>query len=437
MLNIPPHDYDVEKSILWKLILHDEYFFDLELKDYDFYWTENKIIFQNILEIRKSWKKIDLISLKENLERNNLLEKIWWISTLLELTEYLDYSSDFFTYQEILKEKSRLRKILKLTQIIQKNIWEEKSSSDILQDFYKILPKIERDISEAQSMADVYENTFEYLEKIKNTELVWISYWKQFEFLDLLTGWIQPGNIIRIWGWSNVWKTWLLLNFLLEVVEKDWNVTFFSLENSENFTLKNIYWLKKWVNSLPEYIKKNKVDFSSEANYFFWKENFYIDTKSRTLWDIFRKTLKNKSKIIFIDYIQLVRTEWSTKNDRLTQYAFEIQEFAKKNWITVFDLSQLSNEANRWWSEWVASTEFYWASELKSSCDVWIHIFENKEKMKLKQQCIVWWDNRDYFRNFVKVKISKNRLWAWVWRVEDFIIDFSKWGKFLLEDNNF
>ena len=437
MLNIPPHDYDVEKSILWKLILHDEYFSDLELKDYDFYWTENKIIFQNILEIRKSWKKIDLISLKENLERNNLLEKIWWISTLLELTEYLDYSSDFFTYQEILKEKSRLRKILKLTQIIQKNIWEEKSSSDILQDFYKILPKIERELSEVQTMADVYENTFEYLEKIKNTELVWISYWKQFEFLDLLTGWIQPWNIIRIWGWSNVWKTWLLLNFLLEVVEKDWNVTFFSLENSENFTLKNIYWLKKWVNSLPEYIKKNKVDFNTESNYFFWKENFYIDTKSRTLWDIFRKTLKNKSKIIFIDYIQLVRTEWKTKNDRLTEYAFAIQEFAQKNKITVFDLSQLSNESNRWWVDGYASTEFYGASELKSSCDVWIHIFENKEKMKLKQQCIIWGDNRDYFKNFVKIKITKNRLWAWVWRVEDFIIDFSKWGKFLLEDNNF
>ena len=437
MLNIPPHDYDVEKSILWKLILHDEYFSDLELKDYDFYWTENKIIFQNILEIRKSWKKIDLISLKENLERNNLLEKIWWISTLLELTEYLDYSSDFFTYQEILKEKSRLRKILKLTQIIQKNIWEEKSSSDILQDFYKILPKIERELSEVQTMADVYENTFEYLEKIKNTELVWISYWKQFEFLDLLTGWIQPWNIIRIWGWSNVWKTWLLLNFLLEVVEKDWNVTFFSLENSENFTLKNIYWLKKWVNSLPEYIKKNKVDFNPEANYFFWKENFYIDTKSRTLWDIFRKTLKNKSKIIFIDYIQLVRTEWKTKNDRLTEYAFAIQEFAQKNKITVFDLSQLSNESNRWWVDGYASTEFYGASELKSSCDVWIHIFENKEKMKLNQQCIIWGDNRDYFKNFVKIKITKNRLWAWVWRVEDFIIDFSKWGKFLLEDNNF
>ena len=57
--------------------------------------------------------------------------------------------------------------------------------------------------------------------------------------------------------------------------------------------------------------------------------------------------------------------------------------------------------------------------------------------MKLKQQCIIWGDNRDYFKNFVKIKITKNRLWAWVWRVEDFIIDFSKWGKFLLEDNNF
>lgn len=432
----PPYDLQVEKAILWEMLVFPENFVNTELEEYDFYNEDNKIIFKNILEIKRAWKQVDLVSLKENLEKNKVLEKIWWMSFLVSLTDFLDFSSNSETYEKILKEKSRLRKILSLTNILQKNIFEEKWSSEIVSEMYKFLSKIEKSFWEKKEMVEVYDETNDYIEKIKNTELVGISYWEEFKFLDEFTGWIQPWNIIRIGWWSNVWKTWLLLNFLLEVVEKDWNVTFFSLENSANFTMKNIFWLKKWVNSLPESIKKHNINFEEEVLHFIEKENFYLDTESRSLEEIFRKTLKNNSKFIFIDYLQLVKIEGNSKNDKLTKYAFEVQEFAQKNGITVFDLSQLSNEANRWWAEWYASTEFYWASELKASCDVWIHIFSDSDKMKLREQCMLAWDYRDYFKNFVKIKISKNRLWAWVWSIKDFFIDFSKWWKFFNWENN-
>ncbi|PZM86414.1 hypothetical protein DLH72_01030 [Candidatus Gracilibacteria bacterium] len=437
MLQAPPYDLQVEQALLGQLLVFPEYFADLELTEYDFYNENLKIIFKNILEVKRSGKEVDLVSLKENLEKNKIFEKIGGITFLSSLTDYLDFSGNFQTYQEILKEKSRLRKLLTLTNILQKDIGEEKQSTEIVSELYKFLPKIEKEFGEKKEMAEIYEEAYEYVENIKNTELVGISYGKEFKFLDEFTGGIQPGNIIRIGGGSNVGKTWLLLNFLLEVVEKDGNVTFFSLENSSNFTLKNIFGLKKGVNSLPEAIKKNKTNFSEEGVYFFEKNNFFLDTESRKLEDIFRKTLKNKSKFIFIDYLQLVRVEGNSKNERLTEYAFKIQEFAQKNKITVFDLSQLSNEANRGGAEGQASTEFYGASELKASCDVGIHIFSDSDKMKLREQCLVAGDNRDYFKNFVKIKISKNRLGAGVGIVKNFFIDFSKGGKFLNGENNF
>lgn len=438
MLKVPPHSRESEMSVLWALLIDSDYLLPVMniLKDFDFYENENSIIFAVMKKIFLENKKVDLITVKERLEKEKNLEKIGWITYLAELTEIVPTTANTLEYAEIIKEKSRLRKILKLSHILQTELFEEKKSTKIISEIYKFLPKIEKDFSENKKMTDIYEETYEYLENIKNTELVGISYWKEFKFLDEFTGWIQPWNIIRIWGWSNVWKTWLLLNFLLEVVEADGNVTFFSLENSANFTMKNIFWLKKWVNSLPENIKKHKIDFTSEALYFVEKENFYLDTESRSLEEIFRKTLKNKSKFIFIDYLQLVNVEWNSKNEKLTKYAFAIQEFAQKNGIVVFDLSQLSNEANRWWAEWYASTEFYGASELKASCDVWIHIFADNDKMKLREQCMLAWDYRDYFKNFVKIKISKNRLWAGVWSIKDFFIDFSKWWKFFNSENN-
>lgn len=436
---IPPHSIEAEQSVLWSILFDSGWLIEIidTLKKSDFYSESNATIYEVIMDLYRVWRPIDLITLKEELEKRKLLVAVWWISYLTELTSIVPYSVNIAEYTYIVKEKSGLRKILLLTQIIQKQISEEKDISGIIWDIHSTITKIEENIFDDETMADVYERTLDYIENIKKQELVGISYWKEFKFLDIFTGWIQPGNIIRIWGGSNVWKTWLMLNFLLEIIEHDEAVTFFSLENSDSFTMKNIFWLKKWTNSLPEAIKKNNSKFDEQAEYFFNKPNFFLDTKVRSLQEIFRKTLKNKSKYIFIDYIQLVRTEWKTKNDRLTEYAFAIQEFAQKNKITVFDLSQLSNESNRWWVDGYASTEFYGASELKSSCDVWIHIFENKDKMEMKRQCIESWDNRDYFKNFVKIKITKNRLWAWVGTIKNFYIDFSKWGIFLWEENNF
>lgn len=429
-LYIQPHNIEAEQSFLWSLLISPEYFSEIEINSSDFYDNINKIIFTALEIIKKEWMKIDLISVKNHLEKQKLLHKVWWISYLTDLYEIVPTTTNIKEYEKIIKEKSKLRRVLQLMNRINSEIYNENKSSEIINNIYSEIQKIEEDTDKKEDMAELYEETLEYIENIKSKELVGISYGKEFNYLDLFTGWIQPWNIIRIWWWSNIWKTWLLYNFLLELVEKDDRITFFSLENAGRFTMKNICWLKKWVNSLPQNIKNKNIDFTDELAYFFNKENFVLDTESRKLSDIFRKTLKNKSKYIFIDYLQLVQVDWAkTKNDRLTEYAFQIQEFAQKNGITIFDLSQLSNESNRGWVDSQASTEFYWASELKSATDVWIHIFENKTKMELKKQSIEAWETTDFNKNYIHIKISKNRLWAGVGTIHNHIIDFSKWWK--------
>jgi hypothetical protein len=60
---------------------------------------------------------------------------------------------------------------------------------------------------------------------------------------------------------------------------------------------------------LPKNIKKENIDFTKEIEYLHQKRNFYLDDSTDKLEDIFRVTLRNKSKYIFIDYIQLVEVE--------------------------------------------------------------------------------------------------------------------------------
>jgi hypothetical protein len=61
------------------------------------------------------------------------------------------------------------------------------------------------------------------------------------------------------------------------------------------------------VNSLPANIKKHNIEFDEELLWFSKKKNFRIDKKTRKLDEIFRVALRNKSKYIFIDYIQKVK----------------------------------------------------------------------------------------------------------------------------------
>lgn len=430
----PPNDIESEQAVLWCIIIDKDCIMELELIPDDFYDYKNKIIFESIQSVYRNWIPVDLITLKDNLEKDWNLEKVWWILYISELTEIVPTTSNFCSYQKIVKEKSWLREILRINNAVAKALADEASSEKIIGRLYSSLRLLENN-TKTIDMPTIYENTLEYIEDIKKSDMVWLSFGKEFKFLDMITWWIRMWKVIRIWWWSNVWKTWLLYNFLINVLEFDDHITFFSLENDAEFTMKNLYWFKKWVNSLDKKIKDNDIDFVDEATWFYEKPNFYLDEDATSLNDIFRRTLKNKSKYIFIDYMQLVEVdEWASPLEKLKEYWKQIQRFAKKNWVTVFDLSQLSNDVVAWWVDWPNSTNFEWWAPLKNSCDVWIHLYSNTSKMKAKEVAVSFWDTTDFYKNYLQLKVSKNRLWPWAGTIKDYIINFTEWWKYVIDN---
>jgi hypothetical protein len=72
---------------------------------------------------------------------------------------------------------------------------------------------------------------------------------------------------------------------------------------------------------------------------------------------------------------------------------------------------------------------------MKSSTDFWINIFENKTKMETKEMNVTRWDTTDFYKNYVTLKIAKNRLWPWAGSKIDYIIDFNAGGKYIVDKN--
>ena len=115
MLKVPPHSIEAEQSVLWSILIDKDWLIVIwdMLKETDFYSEANSKIYEVIMELYKANKAIDLITVKEKLDDKNLLDKIWWISYLTDLTEIVPTTANIFEYASIVKNKSVLRNLLK------------------------------------------------------------------------------------------------------------------------------------------------------------------------------------------------------------------------------------------------------------------------------------------------------------------------------------
>ena len=420
---------NIEKALIGCILIDELILEEIELNPFHFLDPVANFLFTSILELKKEKWKVDLLLFKEKIKWNRY--KISDLD-LLEIVENTVNSINFSLYQNDIKEnykKQNLKNILVKNQL-EINNWLNIDS--IIWNIYNQLSWLDIENKE-KTLYDLLAETEDYIDEIKSKELIWFSFWKEFNKLDLLTWWIQKWKVYRIWWGSNVGKTWLLYNFLCNLL-KSWNkkISFFSLENSEKFTLKNILCHLKWVNPRDDLIKKNNYDFWMQYKILMNMEWFNIFTKYRDLNSIFRIALKNKSEFIFIDYLQLIDFPNELKSDleKFTYYWKEIQKFANKYNIWVIDLSQLSNSVQKWGASGEWNSEFKGGWTLKETCDVWISLFTNKQKSDNKEIAIWNWEVDKFNINYIDLLISKNRLWPWAGTILSFLVDFNKWWVF-------
>ena len=412
---------EIEQNIIACMIVDIKQDFDelsdLTNTDFQYYgW-----LFDYLINNYKNWTSIDLILLKEKINIDSLNIKfddiLNWINNC--------QSWNLKSYIETLKTRYTFKSLLKIWNKINNADFDSIRDWTIINECIQELSNIEVWEKYDNSIMNILAETEDYITQIRTTDLIWYSFW--LEFLDMFTWWVEKWFVYRIWWWSNIWKSWLLYNILLSLVKQNTRCLFFSLENKEIFTMKNLVWLASWVNSSQKFIKTQDPNFEKWFAFWLWKqENFNLVSRVFDINKIFNLSLKFKPDVIFIDYLQLVRIDWKEQKEKLENYAHSIQRFANKNNIAVIDLSQLSNWVVREWNEWWWNWEFKWSGALKDATDVSIHLYLDKEAEKEKQSNFDLWDMKAINKSNIIMKITKNRLW--VANIEQkFTLDFNKW----------
>ncbi len=358
MLRVPPHALEAEQSVIWSILIDKDCFITIwdMLKHEDFYSDVNSTIFEIIYDLYKLNKPIDLITVKEKLEDKKLLDKVWWITYLTELTEIVPTTANIFEYAQIVKNKSILRWLLKCwNEILSYWYDEDKPINELLEKTEKAVFNVTQVFIQNKlvHINDILTQRYEEFAEIhENPEAIKahrLQLW--FTDLDSKTWWLKWWDLIVLAARPAMWKTAFALN-LAQNVWLSWkNVAVFSLEMSkEQLTDRmiasameiNSWKLAKWELEDHEFAKIwEAMEKLSEAN-------IYIDDSAWwSLTDLKSKCRRLKVEswldLIIIDYLQLM-SNWNSFNrvQEISEISRWLKQLARELNVPLIALSQLS-----------------------------------------------------------------------------------------------
>ncbi len=358
MLKIPPYSLEAEQSVLWSLLIDKDGFISVGdlLTPEDFYDNSNSTIYEIMFELFRVNKPIDLITVREKLDDKKLLDSIWGISYLTELTEIVPTSSNIYEYSLIVKNKAVLRRLVKAGNEVM-SLWyqEDEQINDLLEKAEKSLFNVTQTFikNKLVHINDILTQRFEEFAEIhENPDLI-KDHRLQTGYKNMdekLTG-LKWGDMVIVAARPSMGKTALAMNLAQNIGFNKKAVAIFSLEMSkEQLTDRMIasamgidsWKLQKWELEDSEFAK------IWEAMEMLSKADIYIDDSAGgNLVDLKSKArrLKMESRLdlIIIDYLQLMSIGNTTNRvQEVSEISRWIKSLARELDVPIIALSQLS-----------------------------------------------------------------------------------------------
>ncbi len=360
MLKVPPHSIEAEQSVIWSLLIDREWFLTISdiLTHEDFYDENNSIIFENIFNLYKLNKPIDLITIKNKLSDKKLLDKIGWLTYLTELTEIVPTTSNIFEYASIVKNKSVLRRLIRTwNEIISYGYMEDEKINILLEKSEKSIFSVTQTfirnklVHINEILTWRYEEFSEIHENPENIRANRINTY--FPSLDNKINGLKWWDMVVLAARPSMGKTAFALNLAQNIWFKGKNVAIFSLEMSKEQLTDRMIASAMWINSW----KLAKWELEDDEFMKIWEAmeklswaNIYIDDSAWwNLTDLKSKCRRLKIEswldLVIIDYLQLM-SNWNSLNrvQEISEISRWIKSLARELDVPVIALSQLSRQ---------------------------------------------------------------------------------------------
>lgn len=356
---IQPNSIECEQAVLSSMLTSRDAVIIVAdiLRPEDFYQAQYGVIFEAMVELYHEGVGIDLITVVERLKEKNVPENVYSYDTMQELASSDAVSTSIKTYADTVKDRSNLRRMIKLSEETANNCYALKGKASALLSNMEneILEMTQNDNSAGdivpiREVVDTVLRNVRAASKIKgNVTGVPTGF---LDLDDMLTG-LHGSELILVAARPAMGKTAFVLNIANYVLLKtDVPVAIFNFEMNKEQLAQRMIAMDSQVNS--QNIRTGNLQDEQwyklyESSNILGSTKLYIEDQSNvTIGDIRNKCRRLKQRygigLIIIDYLQLM--SGSGRSDSRQQEVSEISRglkvLAKELDVPIIALSQLS-----------------------------------------------------------------------------------------------
>lgn len=352
-----PHNTDAEETVLGAMLVSQKAVETVSelLNPSDFYSPAQAVIYETMLRMHAAGVGIDLVSLNEQLERDQLLDKAGGRSRVHELALTVSAASNVAHHAGIVRDHAVRRELIHAGQDIARSGFEPDGTTQEMLGraeslIYALTTTQER--GELQHVRESLPETYATLERpggeITGTPI-------GLHTVDKLTAGFHPGNLVLVAARPGMGKSALAIGAAHHnAIQHDTPVALFTLEMSRQEINQR---LLSQMTGVPLMQIRTRIGLTprdheqlrSARPVLETSSLFIDDTVSARLLDIRARARRLKTRLphlglIIVDYVQLMLSDGRSENRNLEVAAISrgLKLLARELETPVMALSQLS-----------------------------------------------------------------------------------------------
>ncbi len=354
---IPPHDLEAERSVLAAILIDDEAI--IKVSDYlnveSFYDRSHQLIYQSAVELYEDREAIDVVTLTNQLKKNEVLQRVGGASAIAKLSNLLSTAANVESYAKLIKEHFIKRRLISISGNLSELAFD---NSKTAQEALNMAEAKVFKVSQAHSdrdfipLKDTLVESFERLDELQKSGGDLRGVPTGYKDIDDLLAGLQKSNLIILAARPGMGKTALSLNIAQNIAVKySKKVGFFSLEMSKEELVDRLLVSQADIDAWKlKTGRLNQQDFLkiSDAMGVLAEANLFIDdTPGLSIFDMRTKARRLMSEqnidVLVVDYLQLAHGR--TKDNRVqevSEISQGLKNIARELRVPVLSLSQLS-----------------------------------------------------------------------------------------------
>lgn len=357
-----PHSLEAEGAVLGAVLLDNQVFDQAAelLTVHDFHSEGHQKIFARMEALASTSRPIDLVTLREELDKNNQLETVGGVSYLASLLDGVPRIANIERYAQIVKEKSILRKLIHTNnEILVRCFSGEEDPTSLLEQAEKSIFEIsqERINTGFTGLQELLETAWKHIETLEERKELITGVPTGYHQLDEMTSGLQPSDLVILAGRPGMGKTSLALNIGQHAsIKEGKTVGVFSLEMASDQLVMRLLCGEARVDShrvRSGYLSSDDwQDLAKAMSRLSEAKIFIDDTPAMSIIEMRSKSRRLKSEhgldLLIIDYMQLMSgatgrpQRFENRQQEISAISRALKALAKELSVPVLALSQLS-----------------------------------------------------------------------------------------------